>query len=93
MHLSFASLWVDPWGTHGSQGSTHGYSFGISYFPHRGRELFSFGNDFAGPQGHTHGICLSFGQRYISLGQNFLAPLIYLYAKFRYYVVGVYTFP
>ena len=33
------------------------YSFGISFFSCEGGELFSFGNDFAGPRGHTHGIC------------------------------------
>ena len=26
-------------------------------FSRDGGELFSFGNDFAGPRGHTHGIC------------------------------------
>ena len=50
MPLSFASLWVDPRGTQGEW-----YSFGISFFP--AGELSSFGNDFAGPRGHTHGIC------------------------------------
>lgn len=33
------------------------YSFGKSFSPCRGGELFSFGNDFAGPGGHTLGIC------------------------------------
>ena len=39
----------------GTQGEC--YSFGISFLPCGGGELFSFGNDFAGPRGHTHGIC------------------------------------
>ena len=47
------------------------YRFDISFFPHGRGELLSFGNDFAGPRGHTHGICSSFGQRYIALGQSF----------------------
>ena len=46
MRLSFA--------TPGTQGEW--YSFGISFFPHEGGELFSFGNDFAGPRAHTHGM-------------------------------------
>ena len=31
----------------------------------RGRELFNFGNHYAGPQGHTHRICLIFGPRMV----------------------------
>ena len=58
MHLSFASPWVDtldiPREPTGTQGEWH--SFGI-FFSRGGWDLFSFGNDFAGPWGHTHGIC------------------------------------
>ena len=53
---SVAFPWVDPRDAPGEPARTQGvwYSFGIS----RGRgELFSFGNDFTGPRGHTHGIC------------------------------------
>ena len=42
------------------------YSFSVSFFL-RGRELFSFGNDFTGSRGHTHVIGSSFGQQYIAL--------------------------
>ena len=59
MHLSFASPWVDtldiPGEPTGTQGEWH--SFGIYFFPCGGEDLFSFGNDFAGPRGHTDGIC------------------------------------
>ena len=48
MHSLFASPWVDPRDTprepSGAQGEW--YSFGISFFPHREGELFSFGNKF-----------------------------------------------
>ena len=32
-------------------------SFGVSFLPRGGRELFSFGNDFARPRGRTQRIC------------------------------------
>ena len=59
MHSLFASPWVNPL-EHpqeptGSQGEW--FSFGISFFPCRGGDLFSFGNAFAAPRGHTHRIC------------------------------------
>ena len=60
----------------------------------RGRELFNFGNHYAGPQGHTHRICLIFGPRYIALDQSFFCSiLLHFDAKFWYHVVGVHTFP
>ena len=41
--------------------STHGNQVGMVqfwyFFLPRGGGEFSFGNDFAGPRGHTHGIC------------------------------------
>ena len=43
------------------------------FFSRRGGELFSFGNDFAGPRGNSHGICSRFGQRNIALDQSFLS--------------------
>ena len=51
MHLSFASPSVDPWDTPGEPTGTQGewYSFWYLFFPRGGGELFSFGNDFAGP--------------------------------------------
>ena len=61
MHLSFASPWVDtldiPGEPTGTQGEWH--SFGIYFFPRGGGVLFSFGNDFAGPWGHTTGFVRS----------------------------------
>ena len=42
----------------------------------RGRELFNFGNHYAGPQGHTHRICLIFGPRYIALDQSFFRSIL-----------------
>ena len=51
VHLSFASPWVDPRGTHGNG------TVLVLLFPRRGGEFFSFGNDFAGPLALTHGIC------------------------------------
>ena len=42
----------------------------------RGRELFNFGNHYAGPQGHTHRICLIFGPRYIALDQSFFCSIL-----------------
>ena len=64
-------------------GETHGYpegmvQFGYFFFPRGVGELFSFGNDFAGPRGHTHGICSSFGQQYIALDQSFFASLYFI---------------
>ena len=47
------------------------YSFGLSFFPSGESKLFTIGNDFAGPRGHTHGIWSSFSQRYIALNQSF----------------------
>ena len=63
-------------GTHANPGGNG--TVLVFLFSQRGGELFSFGNDFAGPRGHTHGICLSFGQRYIALDQSFLAPFYFL---------------
>jgi len=40
--------------------------------------LFSFGNDFAGPHKHTHGIWSSFGQWYIALDQSFFMPFDFI---------------
>ena len=59
MHLSFASPWVDPRDTPAEPTGTQGAvaQFCYFFFPREGEELFSFGNDFAGPRGHTHGIC------------------------------------
>ena len=71
MHLSFASPWVDPRDTHWNPGGM--VQFWCFFFPRGGGE-FSFGNDFAGPREQTHGICSSFGQRYIALDQNIFAP-------------------
>ena len=42
----------------------------------RGRELFNFGNHYAGPQEHTHRICLIFGPRYIALDQSFFCSIL-----------------
>ena len=50
--------------------------------------MLSFGNDCAGPRGH--GICSSFGQRYIALDQTFFAPLYFI--SIQYYVVAVHTY-
>ena len=47
--------------------------FWYFFFSRRGWELFSFGNDFAGPRGNSHGICSRFGQRNIALDQSFLS--------------------
>ena len=60
-----------PWGTHGNPGAM--VQFWYFFFSRRGWELFSFGNDFAGPRGHSHGICTGFGQRNIALDQSFLS--------------------
>ena len=60
MHLSFTSLRVDPWGTNREPSGIGTVLVLIFFFPCRGGELFSFGKDFAGPWGHTHGICASF---------------------------------
>ena len=49
MHLSFAP------GTPRNLGRM--VQFWYFFFPCGGGELLSFGNDFAGPRGHTHGIC------------------------------------
>ena len=52
----------------------------VFLFPCRGGELFGFGNDFPGPQDHTHGICSSFGQWYIALDQGFFfAPFYFIF--------------
>ena len=70
MHLSFTSPRVDPWGTNREPSGIGTVLVLIFFFPCRGGELFSFGNDFAGPWGHTHGICASFCQQYTALDQN-----------------------
>ena len=59
MPLSFASPWVDHWDTLREPTGTHGkwYRFAICFSPRDEGELFSFGYNFAGPMGHTHGIC------------------------------------
>jgi len=49
MHLSFAP------GIRRNLGRM--VQFWYFFFPCGGGELFSFRNDFAGPRGHTHGIC------------------------------------
>ena len=72
MHLSFASPWVDPRGTQGNG------TVLVFLFSPRGGELFSFGNEFAGPRDHTHEICSSFGQRYIAQDQSFLVPFYFI---------------
>ena len=33
---------------------------------------------FPAPQGHTHGICSNFAQRYISLDQSFFGPFYFI---------------
>ena len=77
MHLSFASLWVDPpWGTYGNPGEM--VQFWYFFFPHGEGDLFSFGNYVTGPLGHTHGICLSFGQQNISLDYSFFASFYFI---------------
>ena len=58
-----------PQGTHGNPGEMERCWY--FFFPHGAGELFSFGIIFAGPRGHTHGICSSFGRRYIALDQSF----------------------
>ena len=63
MQVSFASVRVDPRGTHGKPGGI----VRCLFFPCGGGELFGFGNDFAAPRVPTHGICPSFGQWYIAL--------------------------
>ena len=59
MHLSFASPWVDtlesPENPREPRGN--GTVLVFIFFPCGGGDLFSFGNDLAGPWGHTHGIC------------------------------------
>ena len=51
MHLSFASLSVDPRGHPREPTGTQTYGTVLVFlFPRGGAELFSFGNDFAGPQ-------------------------------------------
>ena len=53
--------------------------FWYFFFPFwgRGGELFSFGNNLAGPRGRTHGICSSFGQCYITLHQIFFLTILF----------------
>ena len=58
MHLSFASPWLTP--GHLRRTLRHPgvmVQFWYFFFSRKGGELFSFGNDFAGLWGHTHGIC------------------------------------
>ena len=75
MHLSIASSWVIPWDIPWNpRGMVQFWSF---FFDCRRRELFSFRNNLVGPQGHIHGICSSFGQWYITLGQTFCASLYF----------------
>ena len=54
------------------------YRFDISFFPHGRGELLSFGNDFAGPRGHTYEIWESFGSPYIALDQRFFVQFYFI---------------
>ena len=60
-----------PEGTHGNSGEI--VKFFKFYFS-RG-ELFSFGNDFAGPRGHTHWIGSSFGQQCIAFSRHYFISI------------------
>ena len=44
-----------PQGTHRNPSGM--VEIGYFFFPNRGGELFSFGNNSAEPPGNTHGIC------------------------------------
>ena len=65
-----------PGGPTGTQGGM--VQFWYLLFPCGGGQLFSFGNDFAGPQRQTHGICSCFGQQYIALDRSFFTPLYFI---------------
>ena len=74
---------------------THGewHSLGISFFPLGEGRFFSFGNDFAGSRGHTHGICSTFAHWYIARQTKVFSRH---FISFRcqisiYHVVGVHT--
>ena len=56
MYLSFASPRVDPRGTRGYTGGMVQYWYFFFFRDGGEGELFSFGNDFAGPWGHTYGL-------------------------------------
>ena len=76
MHLSFAFSWFDPPDTPRNptelmrNGTVSVWHF---FFPRRGGEFFSFGNEFGEPREHTHEICSSFGKRYIDIDQSVFA--------------------
>ena len=56
MHFSFASPWVDPRNTYGNPlAMVQFWCFTLDE-----GELFSFGNDFVGPQEYNHGISAGF---------------------------------
>ena len=83
-------MWVNSRGTHWNPGEW--YSFGICFFPCRGGQLFSFGNDFTGPWGHTHDICSSFGQWYIALDQSFFMPFYFILMIPNYFNIMLWVF-
>lgn len=64
MHIPLVSPSSTP-------GNLRGNRTVLVFFSRGGGKLFSFGKDFAGPLGHTHGICCSLGQRYIAPDQSF----------------------
>lgn len=71
-HLSFAPLWGDCRNTSKEpRGNGANLVFLLSS---QGRELFSFGNYFAGPQRHTQGICSGFGQRHMAPRKYIIIP-------------------
>ena len=60
-----------PRGTHGHEGGM--VQFWCYFFPRRGGKFYSFGNNFSGSRGRTHGICFRFGQH-----QSFSAPCYFI---------------
>ena len=80
IHLSFNFPWVPSGTPPGNPREPRG-SGQFWYFLFLGREgeLFSFGNDFDGPQGHTHGTYTRFVQRNIALDQSFLVPFYFIW--------------
>ena len=91
MHLSFASPWVDPLGTHGNQGEW--YSFGISFFREEEGSCLVLKTTTLGTGTHPPDLVEFWLALYRSRPKFFRAILFHFDAKFRLYVVGVHTFP
>ena len=67
-----------PRGAHGNPGRMVQFWYFFFRQGRGGGQLFSFGDIFARPRGHTQGICLSIGQWYIALDLSFFAPFYFI---------------